>query len=220
MGNIKDTRSVGGWWESRKHGIRNLIEWMTVCDNRERKGQRQQFSCSWRCCNISKTNERRWLYYFTLFLLNVFPADTLLLRASGRKVVAGDSDWFLRWGYPWIVLCLPALLVHQWATECGGFALCTVREEQVSWPAQLSPVSLTFALSSCGLCFSHVSSLNAYAPWVWKTSSDQHILQGSLSFQLSTVILKCSCWKQQLCALALLVEELWDIIHIRAERQD
>lgn len=36
MGNIKDTRSVGGWWESRKHGIRNLIEWMTVCDNRAR----------------------------------------------------------------------------------------------------------------------------------------------------------------------------------------
>lgn len=30
MRNIKYARSVGGWWESRKYGIRNLVEWMTV----------------------------------------------------------------------------------------------------------------------------------------------------------------------------------------------
>lgn len=111
----------------------------------------------------------------------------------------------------WIASVFPALLVHKWASECGWFGLCAMTEMEVSRPAQHhgSPLlSLIFASGSCGFCFSHVTGFNAYTSHGWKTSSGQCVPQRSLNLRLGIVIFKCYYVNQQLCAHALLTEEM------------
>ena len=78
-------------------------------------------------------------------------------------------------------------------------------------PHHGSPLlSLFFAPGSCGLCFSPITGFNAYISQGWKTGSGKCVPQRPLNLHLGIVIFKCYYVKQQLCAVALLVEEAPD----------